>query len=249
MLKEYKGASDFPFSYVGPDLAEGAMPAVLYLALSAKESLYEDPFCQPVKQLCQYPLRVFSADLPFHGENFVSKGALEHWAHHLAQGDDVISSFLDKLEVAMFDLLTSGIVTRLGVMGLSRGGLLINHLAARVSQICALVSFAPLTDLSTSKDFGFLSLCPIIEKLNLASIVNAVCMKPQRIYIGNRDQRVYTDRCYAWARSMVESAWNQGIRSPHIELVLRPSIGRDGHGTSKESFEEGATWLSRQLLL
>lgn len=249
-LKAFEQKTALPLFYIGPDLSEGPLPTVLYLALSAKESLLTDPFNQAATHLAQSGARVFSVDLPFHGEEFDSREALKHWAHAFAQGNDIIGHFLLQLEESVSHLLSTSTVKNnsLAGMGLSRGGFLINHLAARLKEITTLLSFAPLTKISAGKDFDFLSLCPVLEHLDLHHLTEALCTKTQRIYIGNRDVRVGTDVCYQWIRALIELAFEKKIRSPHIEMILSPSIGHQGHGTSKENFEGGAAWLLKQIL-
>lgn len=250
ILKQLEEKTALPLFYVGPDIKEGPLPAVLYLALSAEESLLTDPFNQPVSYLTKSPIRVFSVDLPFHGKGFDSREALKYWAHAFARGDDVVRHFLLKLEETLSHLFTLQIAekNKLAVMGLSRGGFLVNHLASRMPEITTLLAYAPLTQISAGKDFEFLSLCPILQSLDLHHLTNELCTKTQRIYIGNRDVRVSTDACYRWYRSLVEAAYERQIRSPHIELIMKPSIGHQGHGTSKENFEGGAKWLTKQIL-
>ena len=164
ILKQLKDKTALPLFYVGPDIEEGPLPAVLYLALSAAESLLQDPFNQSVVQLRKSPIRVFSVDLPFHGKDLDSKTALQHWAHAFAQGEDIVSHFLLRLEETLSHLFALKVVknNNLAVMGLSRGGFLVNHLAARMPEITNIVSYAPLTQISAGKDFEFLSLCPIL---------------------------------------------------------------------------------------
>ncbi|MBS0627153.1 MAG: hypothetical protein JSS09_02955 [Verrucomicrobia bacterium] len=248
-LKQLEEKTALPLFYIGPDIKEGPLPAVLYLALSAEESLLIDPFNQPAVYLKDSNIRVFSVDLPFHGKGFESKEALKHWAYSFAQGQDIISHLLLKLEETLSHLFDLQLIqnNQLALMGLSRGGFLINHLAIKFPQISSLVSFAPLTKISEGKDFEFLSLCPILESLDLNHFIDPLCTKKQRIYIGNRDIRVGTDSCYKWFRALVEAAYEKRIRSPHVELFIKPSIGHQGHGTLKETFEEGAAWLAKQI--
>lgn len=250
ILKQVNKKTALPLFYVGPDLSEGTLPAVLYLALSAEESLLEDPFNQPVLKLLDSPVRVFSVDLPFHGKNLDSKKSLEHWAHAFAQGEDIIAHFLLQLEETLSHLFSSNVIknNNLAVMGLSRGGFLANHLAAKMTEISTILTFAPLTKISEGKDFEFLSLNPTLQSLNLHNLNDHLYSKKQRIYMGNRDTRVGTDICYHWVRSLIETAHEKHIRSIPIEMIIKPSIGHQGHGTSKESFEEGATWLINQIL-
>ena len=90
LLKKAQIETPLPLYYVGPDLEEGPLPCVIYLALSAKESLMTDPFNQPVSHLKNYALRIFSIDLPYHGENLPSTEALKLWAQAFARGEDVL---------------------------------------------------------------------------------------------------------------------------------------------------------------
>lgn len=238
-----------PLFYTGPDLEEGPLPAIVYLALSAKESLEVDPFDRPATFLAKNGVRVFSLDLPFHGDAHNSKTALEDWARAFAREENILEHFFLKLQESLERILEAGIVTgsKFGIMGLSRGGFLAWHMAARMPEIDHILAFAPLTSLQKGKDFAFLALSPLLESLNLQHLIQALHHKHHKIYIGNRDTRVDTDSCYAWVRSLTESAYENRIRSPYIELVLRPSIGHQGHGTSQESFDEGALWLLNRL--
>jgi len=248
-LKRLEENTLIPLFYAGPYLKEGPLPTVLYLALSAEESLMTDPFNQPVSILVNRGIRVFSCDLPFHGKDFDSREALAGWAHAFAQGKDIVSEFLVNLKASLSRLISLGVVANntIGCMGVSRGGFLISHLAARMEEITTLLHFAPLTQITEGKDFSFLELSPLLQNLNLTNFSYLLHAKTQRIYIGNRDTRVGTSSCFNWISSLVETAHENGIRSPHIELFIKPSIGHMGHGTSKESFEQGALWLAEQM--
>lgn len=248
-LKTVPIETPLPIYYTGPDLEQGPLASVFYFALSAKDSLTTDPFHQAVQLLTQSCVRVFSVDLPFHGEGCDHTEALKFWAQSLARNENVIGHFLLKMEESLSILLSSGILIKnqIGAMGLSRGGFIASHIAARFPEIPFLLAFAPLTDLQLAKDFNFLALSPLLESLALSHLTPALAHKKIRVHIGNRDIRVSTDSCYQWIRSLTEFAYEQHIRSPHIELTLKPSIGHQGHGTSKESFEEGASWLLKQL--
>ena len=76
---------NFSVSYIGPDLMEGPLPSLFYFALSEQESLFLDPYNQPVVFLSSYPIRVFSMTLPGHGSGLHSKDAMHFWAREMAQ--------------------------------------------------------------------------------------------------------------------------------------------------------------------
>jgi hypothetical protein len=69
-----------------------------------------------------------------------------------------------------------------------------------------------------------------------------------RFYIGNRDIRVGTKECFDLLQRATHTAYETGIRSPPIEMIMTPSIGYKGHGTAPQSFQEGAEWLHQKLL-
>ena len=247
LLKKAQIETPLPLYYVGPDLEEGPLPCVIYLALSAKESLMTDPFNQPVLPLYHSSIRVFSVDLPHHGETLASTEGMKKWAHSFSNEEDILSHFLDQLETSLRLVFSKFPPSNIGIMGLSRGGFLASHLAARFSNLSSFVAFAPLTRLDLVKEFSALIDSPSIQKLHLSFLTETLCQKNIRIYIGNRDLRVSTDACYTWVKALVEAAFSKEIRSPTIELLLKPSIGFLGHGTSKESFQEGASWLLSKL--
>ncbi len=248
-LKQPLFKTPIPLFYTGPDLAEPDLPCIIYLALSAEESLLTDPFNQPVSFLQnKYPVRVFSVNLPFHGNGLLATQAMNKWAEEMSSGSDVLANFLDDLETSLrilFDHL--GSPSKVAIMGLSRGGFLASHIAARFSEISTLLTYAPLTRLDECVEFKNLKELPSVEALDIDKLTSKLLHKTIKTYIGNRDLRVGTDRCYTWIRNLTNAAFDHNIRSPHIELVLKPSIGHLGHGTSKETFEEGALWIAHKL--
>ena len=51
-----------------------------------------------------------------------------------------------------------------------------------------------------------------------------------------------------FVRKLTDDAFESGIRSAPIEMIITPSIGYQGHGTSTHVFEEGAEWLKERLI-
>lgn len=243
--KEIHPLSGQTIYYSGPDLSEGPLPALFYFCTSGYDSLALDPFNQPVLYLLQYPVRVFSMTLPFHGPGFNHKTAVGRWAEALAQGQDPLSPFIEQV-LQNIDYLQqqNAIASRsLAVAGLSRGGFVAAHLAARSPYIDTIAAFAPLTDLFYLDEFRSMRDNELVSNMNPASLIDRLVGKTLRFYIGNRDTRVGTDACYAFIRQLVETSYANRLRSPLVELVISPSIGHQGHGTAKHTFHEGARWL------
>lgn len=248
ILKHAPLTTPLPLFYVGPEIDQTSdLPCLVYLALSAKESLQVDPFCQIVTFLEEYPIRIFSVDLPYHGDNLPSVEGITRWAEAIERHEDLLSTFLDDLETSLRLLFAHIKPSSIAIAGLSRGGFLASHIAGRMDEISSLIAFAPLTDPSQCLELIPVQESPLLTKLDLRFLTQRLASKKIRVHIGNRDQRVHTDSCYAWVRSLIEEAFSQKIRSPQIEIFLRPSIGYLGHGTSKESFEDGARWILKQL--
>ena len=233
------------FYHLGPPLHDGPLPAIFYFALSSQESLFVDPFNQPVEVWKNYPVRIFSVDLPFHGEGQAATKAMDRWAEAFLAGQDPLTPFFLELQRSIRELFATGMITKAAASGLSRGGFVASHIAASFEEISTLMLFAPLTDLASIKEF---SPSPLVNTYLLSHLKKLLSQKKIRIHIGNRDLRVGTDSCYQFFTSLVEQAFSSGVRSPPFELLLTPSIGHLGHGTSSQSFTEGALWLIKHLL-
>ena len=237
------------FYYVGPDLSHGPLPAVFYFALSAEESLLTDPFNQAVALLTSFPLRIFSLDLPAHGAGYRATEAIEVWAEQMAQGIDTLTPFLDQVALSIASFVTEGFILadKIALMGLSRGAFVALQVGARLCLAHMILGFAPLIQMSQTKECQALGNNAIAEALDLNYRAADLLHKHIRLYMSNRDTRVGTKTCFDFVYGLAELAHSHGIRSPHIELRLTPPIGHQGHGTSRETFEEGARWLIQAL--
>jgi pimeloyl-ACP methyl ester carboxylesterase len=236
-------------SYVGPDLDAGALPALFYFALSGDESLGLDPFNQPVAFLSKFPMRIFSLSLPFHGPGLSPHDALSYWAKEISQGHDLISAFVDGVKRAFDKLRLMGALLpdRVAVAGLSRGAFMACHVAAKIPEIKTILGFAPLTELIYAKEFQALQDHALARNLGLHALVNTLSLRTVRCYIGNLDTRVSTLLSFQFIEALAKAAQQAGVRSPPIELIIGPSIGQMGHGTSQEVFEKGARWVVEKL--
>lgn len=240
--------SDIEIAHIGPPLSKGRLPSVFYFALSARESLELDPYNQPALYLAEKGIRVFSVNLPEHGPNLSALDAIAAWANAFASGQDPLAPFLEKTLFSIDLLIEKGFIVRekIGLMGLSRGGLIASLIAAK-RDVRSNVVFAPMTQLAFAREFSTLDKSEAIESYNLQNHIAVICHLPMRIYIGNRDTRVGTHLCMELALELANTAYENGNRSPPIELIISPSIGHMGHGTSKPTFEAGAKWLAQTL--
>ncbi len=240
---------DLEVAHIGPPLEKGRQNAVIYFALSAQESLDLDPYNQPAVFLARQGIRVFSLNLPFHGPNLNAINAIDAWANAFNEGKDPLTPFIDQALFALNALIKKGLVfaEKIGFMGLSRGGLIASLVATQFPTVKAITAFAPMTELTFAKEFQSLQENKLIQSFNLINHVDTLYDKTIRFYIGNRDVRVGTDKCFHLTQLLAETAFQKGIRSPAIEMMMTPSIGHMGHGTSKEIFEAGARWIGKKL--
>lgn len=241
--------SGLELGYLGPDLAAGPLPAVFYFALSKEESLQTDPYNQPALYLSSLPMRVFSLTLPGHGPDLPATQAMFVWAQALSRGHNLIKECIDQVESSIQTLVHLNVVIpdKIGVMGLSRGAFIACHAAARIPLLKTIVGFAPLTQLTAIKEFQEHTQHPLITSLNLTNLIDALADRTIRFSIGNLDTRVGTRHCFDLTQELVHAAAEKKIRSAPIELHITPSIGYQGHGTTKEIFHQGAHFLAHQL--
>lgn len=240
---------DLTLYHSGPSLDHGPLPSFFYFALSGSDSLTLDPFNQPVQFLRGKMIRIFSLSLPGHEHSLPASQAIQFWAEEIAKGKDPIEEFLEKAHFALeFALRERWIDPRhLGVAGLSRGGFIATHFAAQEEKIRFLLGFAPLTSLKKAREFSEMEDHPLVHSLDLVHLTPSLIHKHTRFYIGNRDTRVGTRACFSFIETLSETAYQNKIRTPQAELIVSPSIGQMGHGTSPEIFCQGAHWMERNL--
>jgi hypothetical protein len=236
-----------PFSYLGPDLDQGPLPAVFYFALSGQESLSLDPYNQPAVALLNFPMRVFSLTLPGHEPGRLPNESMKAFAKEMEQDNLTIPTFVQKVKGCLTHLEKNSVLSRdkTGLMGLSRGGFITSHIAANEPTIKYVLQFAPLTKISDRDTFKDVLNS---SSFNTDTLTDKLYEKTLRIYISNRDHRVGTENAFSFCQKLVEEAFSHSIRSPQIELILSAPIGHQGHGTTPKVFEEGASWLAKQLI-
>ncbi|MEM8728087.1 MAG: hypothetical protein AAGE99_05215 [Chlamydiota bacterium] len=222
--------------FVGPPLEKGPLPTLLYFALSAKDSLQSHPFNQPVRHLKDLPLRIFSVTLPGHENSPPPGNVLSIWEQRMKKGDPVIPRFIDSVREIADRLQPHILEKRLAVAGLSRGAYIACHVAAVCPTVSTILGFAPLTRFDVARD------------LDLETLISQLYTKAIRFYIGNHDTRVGTEHTFSFISKLAAEAHKNGIRSCPIELLIGPSIGYKGHGTSAEVFQAGTEWIKRALL-
>jgi esterase FrsA len=232
--------------YTGPDIASGQLPALIYLALSAEESLTLDPYNQPVQFLHGKPIRVFSFTLPCHGPHLNKTHAMQCWSDEIKKNENFLTEFIKSCSDKIDALIKENIIDpkHLSVAGLSRGAFLATHLAAVNKHIHTILGFAPLTSLEFLEEFKDNKNC---KQYDLSHLNTKLIRKHLRFYIGNHDIRVGTKECFKFINLLSLASYDAGVRSPQIELNIFPSVGYKGHGTLPPVFQDGINWLLSHL--
>ena len=248
MIKHLNDPHNNQIAYMGMGPEAGPLPAFIYFALSADESLELAPYNHPTIPLAHELLRIFSFTIPGHGPGFDKFKAMHYWADQMALGEDLLESFFNEVLFSIQWLIDQDLIDpdHIAVGGLSRGGFIATHIAARDNRIHSLLGFSPLTQLSQVEEFANSKVKA--QQLDLEQLVDTLThIHHVRFYIGNRDTRVSTDACYHFIRQLVEKAHEKRARHCGVELIITPSIGHKGHGTDLAIFEEGARWVKQIL--
>jgi len=196
---------------------------VLILATSEAESLRE--YARVADHLPGW--RVRSIDLPAHGADRRAheRKPLTAWRQRLDQGDDLIGDFQSRLS-RLIDDLPPGPVA---VIGVSRGGFLALHAAARDPRIRAVVAFMPVTALHALTEFADTT---HYDALDVAHLATALSDRPVWISISHDDPRVSTPVVLAAA---------DAVRATFLVEAAR------GHHYSVAAEQAAATWLRNTM--
>lgn len=241
----FQGANTLEIHHYGPPPELGALPSLFYFALSGEDSLNLDPYNQPARFFSSEQTRVFSFTLPGHGPGFDNSDAIPFWKEGLTNQPHFFEDFFTHVIENIHFLIAKGLVAadRLCVAGLSRGGFIAAHLAAREPLLKNVVGFAPLTRLGALDELeGRIS-----HPYDLIHLADQLVGRNIRFYIGNRDVRVGTRDCMDCILAFTEANYEKGNRSPPVELIVSQSIGHKGHGTASSIFEDGANWMKEKV--
>lgn len=237
---------DITLYHTGPALDHGPLPSLFYFAISGSDSLCLDPYNQIVQFLHGEMIRIFSITLPGHENDLPAIDAMKIWAEELSKGENFLETFFNSLQLAIDFAIREKFAdpSKLATAGLSRGGFIASHLAARDERIRHLLCFAPLTRLSKIKEFTEDHDLALANKLDLIHLASRLSDRHVRMYIGNDDTRVGTKSCFDYAMELVKE---KKTKTAQVELSIYPSIGQMGHGTPPEIFQQGADWIQSNL--
>jgi pimeloyl-ACP methyl ester carboxylesterase len=223
-------------------------PTLLVLASTPEKSLGDPDYLQCGAVLRRQGFLCASLDLPCHGADHRSNEPVElaGWAHRLDGGADLVGDFISRTENVLDHLIATGATDpeRIAVCGVSRGGFMAFHLAARDERVRAVVAMAPVTRLAAVKEFQQLRHPERAEALSTTKLADRLADQKVWIAIGDRDCRVGTDETIAFARQLSASAIRQSLPPP-VDLHVVGEAG--GHTTPQGAAEQSARWVTRQF--
>jgi hypothetical protein len=247
--RPWPGLESCGLLYRGPGPEAGPVPTVFGFALSGTMTLSGGAIAQPAELLAAQGVRVCSLDLPHHARGVDPHEALSAWARNLAMGIHPFESWGDLVGVCLEELAEEGMLGSLLFYGISRGALAAAWAASHVElptgvQIAGLCAWAPLVRLARSEPFQSIAQQPNVQELDCCRWVERMVDIPLKVWIGNLDHRVGVSPAFEWVEQLAQAQAASGHRVCRSELVIRPSVGHQGHGTPPESFEEGVRWLT-----
>jgi dienelactone hydrolase len=223
-------------------------PTLFILASSIEETLGDQYFRQAGTELARRGYVCVAIDLPSHGreQRAGEPPGLEGWRWRLDRAEDIAAANNRRLAAVLDHLIAEGQAdpARVAVCGTSRGGFLAMHFAASDPRVRAVASYAPVTDLASLREFRGAEEDRLVASLALVRRKEELARRAVWIVIGDRDERVDTDKAVALARQITSSALALGLDAK-VDLHV-PSEHR-GHTTPEGAVEASVEWIHRQL--
>jgi dienelactone hydrolase len=228
--------------------AARSAPTLFMLAATIDGTLGNPYFRQCGNELAKHGYLVVSIDLPCHGTQTTDGGpaGLTGWSERVGKNDDIVAEANARLSKVLDHLIKTGLTDphRVAVAGTSRGGFLAIHFAAHDARVKCAAGFAPVTDLAALREFRSIQEHALVRKLSLENQASKLAGRPVWIVIGDRDERVGTDKAIRLASRLSAVAKEKGITS-HVELHVLSEPR--GHTTPRGSSSLAATWILHHL--
>ena len=228
--------------------AARSAPTLFMLAGTIESTLEKPYFRQCGNELAEAGYVVVSIDIPCHGTQTIDgqPSGLGGWSHRAGNNEDFVAECNVRLSKVLDHLIETGLTdpNLVAIGGTSRGGFLAIHFAAHDSRVKCAAAFAPVTDLAALSEFRELQEHPLTRKLSLENQAQKLAGRPVWIVIGDRDERVSTQRVIDLATRLSAIAKEQDVAS-NVELHVMSEPR--GHTTPKGSSSLAATWVHRQL--
>ncbi|WP_349315317.1 prolyl oligopeptidase family serine peptidase [Chitinophaga sp. MM2321] len=217
-------------------------PILVILSNTIDETLNSEYFRQCGTRLAkEYGWLCVSLDIPYHGKRIrkAAESGLTGWAVAAKRGEDFVKDNNRSVSEILKFLIKKGYADpdKIAVCGTSRGGYLALQFAASEPGVKAVAAFAPVTDLLALKEFSGFSATDIPASLNLDNKINSLSQKGVWIVIGDRDERVDTDKAIELARKISKASSKSDVE---LNVMTEPK----GHSTPKGSVDRAVKWIT-----
>lgn len=236
-----------PFGLWGTEVHYPA-PTLFVFSATIQESLGNSYFRQCGNALADQGYLLASMDLPGHGtdERKGEPGGLGAWRVRSDAGEDFVTPFVERVQRVLDYLVAQGYSdeAHVAACGTSRGGFMALHVAAADPRIKATAAFAPVTNLMALREFHDAKNTEYVASLSLLARAEGLVGRSLWLIIGDRDERVGTDDCIAFARRV--TALSLALEKPaDVTLIVQPEP--KGHTTPQGAPESAAAWIAEKL--
>jgi dienelactone hydrolase len=223
-------------------------PTLFVFSATIDESLGDPYYRQCGNALADQGFLCVSLDLPGHGvaQRDDEPGGLTAWRVRSDRGEDFVTPFTKRVQQVLAYLIQTGYTDpeRVAACGTSRGGFLALHLTAVEPRIRATVAFAPVTALSTLREFQGATNTEHVDSLSLLARAETLGGRSLWLVIGDRDERVGTDDTIFLARRVTKLSLAHG-KAADVTLFVQPEP--KGHTTPAGSPALAAAWIAQKL--
>lgn len=222
--------------------------ATLFILASTIDVTLGEPYYrQAGNALSEEGVLCVSIDLPCHGAE--RRGdepeGIAGWSERAAKGENFMVENNRRLSRVLDDLIARGETDpeRVAACGTSRGGFAALHFAAAEPRVKCVAGFCPVADLAALQEFQGREELPLVKELALLRQADALAGRGVWLIIGDRDDRVDTDRTIALARGITAAALRKNLSAKvDLHVVAEPQ----GHTTPAGSAELGARWIGER---
>lgn len=223
-------------------------PTLLVFSASIEDSLEDPYYRQCGNALAEHGFLCVSVDLPGHGNDHQADepGGLSTWRVRSDQGKDFVTPFTDQVSGVLDHLIATGYTEaeRIAACGTSRGGFMALQVTAADCRIRATAAFAPVTALTALREFHEVANPEHVDSLSLNGQAEQLLGRSLWLVIGDRDDRVGTDKTIALARLVTTKSLALS-KSADVTLLVKPEP--KGHTTPAGSPEAAADWILEKL--
>lgn len=242
--------SGLPFVIWGKKEISLPAPVLFILSGEGEETLTSDYFRQCGSRLAlEDNWLCVSLDIPYHGE-LAKKGqkhGLEGWAAAALQKEDFVTENNSRMKAVLDYLIRYHYADTAMAFacGTSRGGYLALQFTSYDRRIKAVAAFSPVTELRALREFSGIKEDQLLPVFDLSNQLNKLATKKIWMVIGDRDDRVGTDRAVEFARALSRMIARNDYPGS-IELAVMPEP--QGHTTPAGAADKAVEWFRKQAL-